>query len=212
MPHRPLFIFFFIVFACFQTNSVGLQRYDAEIDPFNPNYLLLNEGLFRAANEIREQNNLPLFLKNSQLQKTAESHAYLMISQNFYSHKNPNDSKLRNLVDRVKYTGNGKMDFNSLAENIANYDILSTESMFCLKKGSNGLYTYYDCKTKKRIPLYTYKDLARSVMQGWMRSPSHRENLLDRNYKYLGTAARLSENPYSTQNPPFARIVQNFGG
>lgn len=212
MPYRALFNLIILIFCSFRTNSVEIQRYDAEIDAFNPNYALLNEGLFRAANEIRAQYNLPLFIKNSQLQKTAESHAYLMISQNFYSHKNPNDSKLRNLVDRVKYTGNGKMSFNSLAENIAHYDILATESMFCLKKGSNGLYIYYDCKTKKRVPVYTYKELAIEVIKGWMKSPSHRENLLDVNYKYLGTAARLSENPYSSQNLPFARIVQNFGG
>ncbi len=201
-----------IVFLIFKSISIFPQRFDNEIDPYNPNYTLLNEGLFRAANEIREQFNLPLFLRNDLLQKTAESHAFQMISENFYSHKNPNDPNLRNLSDRVRFTAGGKFYFNYLAENIANYDILATESMFCLKKLNNGKYYYFDCKSRKRIPILTYKDLARMVVRDWMRSPSHRENMLDSNYKYLGTAARLSENPYQTAKPPFARLVQNFGG
>jgi uncharacterized protein YkwD len=192
--------------------KVICQRFDNEIDPFNPNYKLLNEGLFKAANEIREQYNLPLFQKNDLLQKTAEMHAFEMINTNFYSHKNPHNSKLRNLSDRVKYIAGGKFDFTYLGENIANYDILATESMFCLKKLNNGNYFYFDCKTRQRMPIHTYKDLARMVVSDWMRSTSHRENMLDPHYKYLGTAAQLSENPYKTAKPPFARLVQNFGG
>jgi uncharacterized protein YkwD len=212
MPYRPLFFFLFLIFGCLKTHSFEIQRYDNEIDPFNPNYKLLNEGLFRAANEIREQYNLQHFQKNDLLQKTAESHAYQMITTNFYGHKNPNNSKFKSLTDRVKYTAGGKFYFNYLAENIANYDILATESMFCLKRLPNGNYFYFNCNSKKRIPILTYKALAKLVIDGWMKSPSHRENLLDPNYKYLGTAAQLSENPYKSQNPPFARLVQNFGG
>jgi uncharacterized protein YkwD len=203
---------YLLTLISFQLNSIESQRFDQEIDASNPNYILLNEGLFRAANEIREQYNLPLFKKNTLLQKTAESHAFQMVSQNFYSHKNPRDSRLRNLIDRVKYTGGGKMEFNYLAENIAHYDILATESMFCLRKTPEGKYFYYDCNTRKRIPIFTYKGLARAVLRDWMNSESHRENLIDPTYKYLGTAAQLSEKPYFTKNPPFARLVQNFGG
>lgn len=212
MPIKSSFFLIFLLFANFKTTSIEYQRYDSEIDPFNPNYLLLNEGLFRAANEIRLEYDLPLFQKNDLLQKTAESHAYQMISTNFYGHKNPNNSQFRSLTDRVRYTAGGKFYFNYLGENIANYDILATESMFCLKKSQNGNYFYFNCHSKKRIPILTYKALAKTVVAGWLKSPSHRENLLNPNYKYLGTAAQLSENPYKTQNPPFARLVQNFGG
>jgi uncharacterized protein YkwD len=193
-------------------NSTELQRYDNEINAFNPNYSLINEGLFRATNEIRVENNLPEFEKDPLLQKVAESHAYQMIYRNFYDHQNPYDSKQKKLPDRVEYVSGHKNEYYSLAENIANYDILDTETMFCIKKLPNGSFYYYNCTTKQRMPLLTYKGLARLVVKGWMKSPGHRANLLNKKYKYLGTAARLSNNPYTTAAPPFARLVQDFGG
>ncbi len=156
--------------------------------------------------------NLPELQYNSLLQNVAESHAKAMIEQNFYAHKNPNNQLFSTVMDRVNYFSNSNHGFKYIGENIASYDILAVESFFCVKKLNNNRYFYYNCQSKTRIPIYTYKQLAVSVVNGWLNSPSHRENLLDPNYKYLGTAARLSKNPYLSSKAPFARIVQNFGG
>ena len=167
--------------------------------------------MFRAANEVRVQYNLPEFEKDTLLQKVAETHAYEMIFRNFYNHQNPYDARQRMLSDRIEYISGHKNEYNNLAENIANYDILASQSRYCEKKISDGSYYYFDCQSRQRMPLLTYKDLARLVVKGWMESPGHRANLLNKKYKYLGTACRLSNSPYSTPAPPFARLVQNFG-
>jgi uncharacterized protein YkwD len=208
MVKKTIFIFMFL---CFKLNSIEIQRYDNEINAYNPNYLLLNEGLFRAANEIRVQYNLPEFEKDPLLQKAAEKHAYEMIFRDFYNHQNPYDARQRQLPDRVEYVSGHKNEYTDLAENIAHYDLLAAETMFCVKRQSDGTYYFYNCKTRQRMPLLTYKDLARTVLKGWMESPGHRVNLLNRRYRYLGTAARLSKRPFSTNSPPFARLVQDFG-
>jgi uncharacterized protein YkwD len=172
----------------------------------------LNNGLLRAANDIRKAHNLPLFISEPILQKVAEGHAKAMVDDNFYAHKNPYSANLRTMVDRINYVSDNNHGFKAMGENIAAYDIIATEGKYCIVKSKNGNYIYYDCSTKKRIPIYTYYQLAMAVMRGWMNSPSHRDNLLDPNYRYLGTAACLSKNPFQSPKPPFARIVQNFGG
>ncbi len=193
-------------------NSYQLQRFDQEINPFLPNYELLDAGLLRAANEVREAYGLEPFIKNDLLQKVAESHASNMINQNFYNHKNPFLPNQHSITDRVNYFANSKNPFRAIGENIANYDILDSPSRYCVKKISNSKYHFYYCNTQNRMPILTYKALAKLVVKGWLNSESHRENLLDPNFKYLGTSARLSKNPYATNRPPFARLVQNFGG
>ena len=62
-------ILFIIIVSGLQLQSFNIQRFDNEIDPNNPNYYLLNEGLFRAANEARVQYGLKPFLHHDILQK-----------------------------------------------------------------------------------------------------------------------------------------------
>lgn len=205
-------LLFLLFLTSFQLNSTETQRFDEEINPFKPNYTLLDAGLLRAANEVREAYGLAPLIKNELLQKVAESHANNMIEQNFYNHKNPYLSNQRSLTDRVQYFANNQNPFKSIGENIANYDILDSPSRFCVKKLINGKYYFFDCNSQNRMPILTYKGLAKLVVKGWLESESHRENLLDPNFKYLGTSARLSHNPYASNRPPFARLVQNFGG
>ncbi len=208
-------MFSLILFILFRFSNahlgLDLQRFDEEIDANNPNYELLNEGLFRAANEMRVQYGLEPFRKNSLLQKVAESHAQEMIDKNFYNHRNPYVPALYSVVDRVNFYSANHNSFSYIAENIAHYDIFD-EQTYCVKKQQNGKYYFFNCRSRQRMPIMTYKGLARSVLKGWMESEGHRENLLNPNYIYLGTAARLSKNPYDTKNPPFARLVENFGG
>jgi uncharacterized protein YkwD len=132
-------LFPFIYLISFNLNSAEFQRFDTEINAYNPNYILLNEGLFRAANEVRVQNNLPEFEKDPLLQKVAETHAYEMIFRDFYNHQNPYDARQRMLPDRVEYVSGRKNEYHNLAENIAHYDILNSQSKYCVKKNSNRL-------------------------------------------------------------------------
>jgi uncharacterized protein YkwD len=204
---------FFLALVLVNFLLVGVfgQKYNEPINVYNPNYAMLHEAIFRATNEVRQQYNLPLFVLDTALQQVAETHAQAMIEQNFYSHTNPYSNHISKLTDRVRYITGQSYLYQQLAENIAHYDLLATSSKFCLRKLRNGKYSYYYCKTNREVPIFTYKELAVSVLAAWMRSTSHRQNILDPNLRSLGTAVALSKNPYQTAAPPYARIVQNFG-
>ncbi len=200
-----------ILFICILCSPGLAQRYDEEINAFKPNIAMLNEAIFRASNEVRYEYGLPLFEKDPLLQKVAVSHAEAMIEQNFYGHNNPYDNRMETLLDRVNYFDNNQMHFQKISENIAQFDLLSKDGKYCLRKQNNGYYYYFDCQTRKRIPLFTYRDFAYAVVGAWMQSEGHRTNLLDPNTTLFGAAVQLSKQPYRYAKPPFARIVQNFG-
>lgn len=182
------------------------------IDARNPNYELLDAALFQASNLQRKKYRLPLFSYSPILHRIASEHSEAMISKNFYSHENPYSKNNRNLSKRVLSQTN---EFSQMAENIAEFDIIQSKyDTFCIiePKRKGGDFQYIDCDTEKVIPMQTYKELATNIVNEWMSSPGHRANLLNKNYKVMGCAIRLSKNPYKTENSPFSRITQNFGG
>ncbi len=182
------------------------------IDPRNPNVQLLDAALFHVSNLERKKYRLSPFSYSAVLHRIAIEHSEAMINNDFYSHENPYNSSKKTLAKRV--LGQTK-EFSQMAENIAEFDIISgNEEMFCIiePKRKGGDFQFIDCDTGKTIPMQTYKELAINIVKEWMDSPGHRSNLLNKNYKSLGCSIRLSKKPFKTQNSPFSRITQNFGG
>jgi uncharacterized protein YkwD len=105
-------------------------------------------------------------------------------------------------------------EFKEMAENIAQHDILGgSEDRYCFEIPRNNKdYVFLNCETKKPLPMRTYAELARSVVNGWMNSPHHRQNILNPRLKFLACSGRISKNPFETKRGPFARLTQNFGG
>jgi uncharacterized protein YkwD len=174
-----------------------------------PNYDLLDAAIFQVSNKVREQENKPLLRYSASLHRTATYHAQAMIDLDFYDHYNYQQTSY--LTPHKRITAFGGV-FNYTAENIAQYDIVNTDLEYCPARQKDGLFTYLNCSTKKPYRVYTYLTYAEAVVNGWLRSPSHRQNLLSAKYQYLGSAARISKNPYQQKKVPFARLVQNFGG
>jgi uncharacterized protein YkwD len=181
------------------------------IDVRNPNYELLNAAIFHATNQAREEEGLDGFLYSDALYKVAKQHSEAMILEGFYSHINSRNANLRTMPLRIQAQ---TKEFMEMAENIAQYDVLSNFEQYCIQKGktTTGEFEYLDCKTKANMPMFTYWNYAQVVVKGWMNSRGHRENILNPRLKYIGCAAYLSEKPYQSQRCPFARLTQNFGG
>ena len=190
---------------------MSLAKVNQPIDVRNPNFELLDAALFHATNEQRTALNLPNFLYSSIIHEVAIGHSVAMINQDFYSHDNPFDATNKSLPDRIFRR---TKVYHQIAENIAQHDVLmAAGNMYCYTPPkSGGDFFYFDCNTKKAIPMMTYAELARSVVNGWMNSPPHRANILDLKLKYMACAGRFSKNPYKSQRSPFARLTQNFGG
>ena len=182
------------------------------IDAKNPNNSLLDAAIFHATNEQRLKYNLRAFSYNISLHKATTGHSEAMIEEDFYSHINSNSITNRNLQNRVE---NQTREFRAMGENIAQHDIIETgrNAKFCFQAPkNNGDYFFVDCTTKKPIYMMTYAVLARSIVNGWMNSPHHRDNILNPQYTMMACAARLSKNPFREPKSPFARITQDLGG
>jgi uncharacterized protein YkwD len=193
--------------------NVFLQKKELNqpIDARNPNYELLNAAIFHATNQARESHGLKPFLYSEALYKVAKQHSEAMILENFYSHINSKNPSLKNPLNRIQIQ---TKEFMEMAENIAQYDILSGFQKYCPEKSKvfNSEYDYFKCQTNTIMPMFTYWDYAELVVNAWMNSTGHRENILNPRLKYIGCAAYLSEKPYQSQRCPFARLTQNFGG
>jgi uncharacterized protein YkwD len=190
---------------------LSLPEVNRPIDVRNPNNSLLDAALFHVTNEQRIKHNLPKFKYSFPLHKATNEHAEAMINQDFYSHENPYSPANRKMTDRIfLYT----WEFKEMAENIAQHDILGgIDEMYCFEIPKNNKdYVYLNCDTKKPIPMRSYAELAIAVVNGWMNSPHHRENILNSRLKCMACSGRISKNPFKTKRSPFARLTQDFGG
>ena len=192
-------------------NFMKLIEANVPIDARNPNNALLDAALFHATNEQRVKFNVPIFIYSIQLHKATIGHSEAMINQDFYSHENLFNSTSKNMVNRIYFY---TKQYNQMAENIAQHDILGgNDDKYCFETPKRGQdFIFLNCNTKKIIPLRTYAELARSVVNGWMNSPHHRQNILNPTLKSMATSGRISKGAFKTQRSPFARLTQDFGG
>ncbi len=188
---------------------IRLPEASKPIPLHKPDYALLDAAIFQLTNKVRAQENKPLFRYSAILHRTATFHAQAMMDLDFYDHYNYR--QISYLTPYKRITAFGGV-FNYTAENIAQYDIINTDLEYCPSRQKDGTFIYLNCSTKKPYRVYTYVAYAEAVVHGWLHSPSHRKNLLGLEYQYLGSAARISKNPYQQKKVPFARLVQNFGG
>jgi uncharacterized protein YkwD len=188
-----------------------LPELNRPIDAKNPDHLLLDAALFHLTNEQRLRFNLANFIYSIPLHKASINHSEAMINQGFYSHENPNNLENRKMVDRIFLN---TKEFREMAENIAQHDILGgKEDKYCFEIPKDRQdFVFINCETKKPLPLISYADLARLVINGWMNSPHHRENILNPRLKALGCSGRISKDNFKTKRSPFARLTQDFGG
>lgn len=188
-----------------------LPQVNMSIDAKNPNNSLLDAALFHLTNEQRIKFNLPKFVYSYSLHKATIDHSEAMINLDFYNHENPYNPATRKMIDRIfLYT----REFREMAENIAQQDILGgNEDKYCFEIPKNGQdFVFINCQTKKPLSLRTYAEVARSVVNGWMNSPHHRENILNPRLKALGCSGRISKGIFKTRQSPFTRLTQDFGG
>jgi uncharacterized protein YkwD len=193
------------------TNFMKMTEVNLPIDAKKPYEALFDAALFHATNEQRIKHNLPAFEYSPLLLKAAIGHSEAMIERDFYNHDNPYSPANRRMQERILlYT----TEFKRMAENIAQHDVLGgVNAQYCFQNPKYGEdYVYVSCDKKKPIPMQTYAELARAIVNGWMNSPHHRENIMNPKLIAVACSGRFSKNPFKTSRSPFARITQDFGG
>ena len=69
---------------------------------------------------------------------------------------------------------------------------------------------FHYAKNDKVIPYRTYWGFAKDVVDGWMHSPGHRANILNRDFKRLGCGVYAKKG--KKIEGPMAYSTQNFSG
>ena len=164
---------------------------------------LIEDWVIRLTNEEREKAGLRLFDHDPAISSIAGMHSEQMVLFGL-SHtilgKDPTDRALEAGYNCRAYHGDGSYSYG-LSENIAEHP--RVKHWVGTSSGWSG-YRW------KPTAYYTdAKDAARSLVQGWMNSPGHRANILDRDSRRIGVgvAVELSdkhgwalETLYATQN------------
>jgi uncharacterized protein YkwD len=172
-------------------------------------YQLLQAAIFQVTNQERIQRGLTPFSHSKEVQAAAEGHASDMVTHRFYSHTSPIKFK-RTVRDRLNKQG---INPKYLGENISStFGIQYEEGKKVAKPNTPGVFRYvHTSPSASPIPHHTYVSFAKSVVQLWINSPPHRQNILHPLFTHLGCGARVyfDKNFYQM---PYVMSVQNFIG
>src|SRR5712691_6951549 len=131
-------------------------------------------------NKEREEEKLTALAFDERLSTIARAHSRDMARRNFFSHVNPDG---RDPTARGKLAGYAcrKEYGNSFTEGLA-------ENLF---QGS--LYSRVHFRgDRKSYDWNTSEEIAKQGVKGWMSSPGHRRNILQKNYSQAGVGVAIS--------------------
>ncbi len=163
------------------------------IDPQRLDAVLLSAALFHETNEQRRLYSKPRLVHSAQLDRAAQIHADSMVKHDFIAHENPKEPELATLQQRVKKAGLSEP--GTLAENIATQFGIQyragTPVYTVERDGERGFSSSADGPL---IPRHSYRSFAAAVLEEWMDSPGHRDNILSDKLESLGTACACKRN------------------
>ena len=129
---------------------------------------LLSRAILYQSNVVRMAHGVPPLAPSPALDAAADEQAAYMALALQAEHDNPFPHR-HTVIDRVERAGlNGTL----VGENA----IMMPATRLAADAG----------------PAYTYATYAAFLVEGWMNSPDHRANLLERRFTYLGCGARLA--------------------
>jgi uncharacterized protein YkwD len=141
-------------------------------------------------NKERRSHGLPVLAWEKSLTDIARQHSHDMAKRNYFSHYSPEGHDFSYRYKQQGFTCGvlvGRM-ISLGGENLALNHLFDSVTMV------NGVATYYDWNSQQKIAVVT--------VQGWMKSPGHRKNILTPYFKSEGIGAFITPdgNVYITQN------------
>jgi uncharacterized protein YkwD len=163
-----------------------LKAAHEKIQPERINRDLLDAAVFHETNRRREQRGLPALAYHDGARQAARMQSETMAKHQFVAHDNPFDLKLKTLMDRARRAG---LKPRFVAENVASAFArhYETGERFYVRV-ENGEQILSGKPDGPPIPMRTYIEFAKALLDDWMSSPGHRENILHKSARYLGCA------------------------
>ncbi|QLH83459.1 CAP domain-containing protein [Halosimplex pelagicum] len=160
----------------------------AEIDT-----TLIERAIHERVNEIRRDRDLPTLASDEDLAEIATYYSRRMADEEFFSHTGPDGQTLLDRYDRFGYDCR-----------------VDTGGQRYVTGGENLAYTYAYTPVQTEGGVVSYDgnetEIARGIVEGWMNSPGHRENLLRPYWNREGIGVVLDPENGQTQ----VIATQNF--
>lgn len=178
----------------------GSDRASARIDFAAVDEALLAAAIFAETNARRSDRGVPPLRFHPRLAAMADRHADRMVEHDFYSHGDPVDAALARPDDRARRVGIANPH---IGENIHDHRAIEAEGpVYPLGKGR-----FSATPGGPPLPAYTYRTLAAAIVDEWMASSGHRQNILRRDARQLGVGVRFY---WRDGGWPFVKAVQDF--
>lgn len=167
---------------------------EAQVPTGRINQDLLAAAILIEVNYERCRKGLRALQSEPRLTRTAAGHSKWMARSAKLSHKGSNTLK-----QRLKRSG---VKFRTGAENIGMVHYYQIDGVTFLTRGS----CQFTTRSGQPLPPHSYASLARTAVGYWMQSTKHRDNILNRQVKFLGTGASYNSRAeycgtlYLTQN------------
>jgi uncharacterized protein YkwD len=164
------------------------------------NHPLLAAAILRETNLRRVKNGLTPLKHEPKASEAAKIQSEIMRARGSISHDNPENAQYRTLEHRVKSVG---LNYRLIAENVATAFGLKYQSgtrFYPMRENGRTVFRYKPAGPA--IPPHTYATFAKSLIDAWMNSKGHRENILRKEAQYLGAYCAPAENKHG-QMPMF---------
>lgn len=184
------------------------------IDYTQMDYSVLNACIVMYTNKYRNIKGIPPLEFRPMLRDAAAYHCLQMVNQRFYGHENPRERKFRTVMDRLNTLG---FEGRNMSENLArdfihHYNEKSAYWYDQKEDGKNDFYYGNSNDVKGLIVPKTYRELAKSIVAMWVKSPQHRQNMLDKDYTWVGVASLIDFVNVETNKLPKVFVTQVLGG
>jgi uncharacterized protein YkwD len=168
-----------------------MERVRQPIDLARIDHMMLSAAIFHETNQRRKNHDLAPLDHLPELQEAAELHARSMAEEGYLSHTNQDSSKRRTPWDSVRLAG---LKPSFVSENVADHFGIQYEpGTRVYPSEKNGRVQFSRTPGGPPIPNHTYRSFAESLLDQWMGSPLHRENILSGQARYLGAACAKRE-------------------
>ena len=185
-------------------NFRNAEAFNETVDISNPDYPRLNAVIFYLTNEVRNKKKLPLLQYEKKLEESAILHSNSMVEYNFFDHINPKSKEMKTPNDRARLAG---IINPYLAENIMETFVLQYKAGDPVFTGGKGIFRYK--QDGDPIKPHTYLTLGKALLDGWMNSTHHKENILSKNALQLGCGTTFYLNK-DFNDMPTVIATQNF--
>lgn len=161
---------------------------------------LFNDAVLYYVNIERCNRGLAALRTDSSLIRATSQHSRHMARNSYVSHKSK-QSGYRNLQDRLS---KARVNYRVAGENVVKSFVFAFNRQAVGGDRANCRFSY--ASNGSPVPRHTYDTLAKDLVVLWMASPTHRKNILHRDFRRAGATFGVDTDPnycgtvYAAQN------------